>query len=217
MLYTAKCGIFAIQSAKGDAKVKRDYQREMEKIISTFEGRKPSLLLHACCAPCSTSVLERLYDNFDITLFYYNPNIMPEEEYVLRAEQFGKIPTVADGTVGLIVAKYDKNEFLSRINGFEDEPEGGGRCGICFDVRLGKTAEVAEREGFEYFGTTLTVSPHKNAPIINDIGEELAKGRKSVWLPSDFKKKNGYLRSTELCRAYGIYRQNYCGCGLGAR
>jgi len=196
--------------------MKTDHQKEMEKIISSFGGRRPRLLLHACCAPCSTSVLERIGENFDVTVYYYNPNILPEEEYILRGKQFELIPAIASGEVKLIIPEYGKNEFLDNVKGLEKEPEGGSRCGVCFRIRLDKTAELAKSEGFEYFGTTLTVSPHKNAPLINAIGEETAEKKGVLWLPSDFKKKNGYLRSIELSKEFGLYRQNYCGCGLGA-
>lgn len=195
--------------------MKTDFQREMENVIAAFGERRPKLLLHACCAPCSTSVIERIADFFEVTLYYYNPNILPKEEYVRRAEQFKLIPKVASGEVKIIISDYDENEFLDNITGKECEPEGGARCDVCFKIRLGKTAEAAEQGGFEYFGTTLTVSPHKNAQLINVIGEELTADRKVLWLPSDFKKKNGYLRSIELSKEYGLYRQNYCGCGLG--
>ncbi len=193
--------------------MKRDYNREMEEYIGALEWRRPRLLLHACCAPCSSSVLERLYPHFQVTLYYYNPNIHPKEEFLKRAEEFPKLLRMAGmEDVALVIPDYEPETFFRAVRGLEGEPEGGERCGVCFDLRLRGAAEYAVAGGFDLFATTLTVSPHKNAPLINDIGERLAEEYGVLWLPSDFKKKDGYLRSIRLCREYGIYRQCFCGC-----
>ena len=191
----------------------RDLNREMEDVLAGLEGRRPRLLLHACCAPCASSVLERLYPHFQLTLYYYNPNIHPEEEYRKRAEEFPKLLRAAGmEDVELVVPEYDPEPFFEAAKGLESAPEGGERCEKCFDLRLAKAAEYARIGGFDFFCTTLTVSPHKNAPLINSIGERLSERFGIPWLPADFKKKDGYLRSIRLCRTYGIYRQCFCGC-----
>ena len=197
--------------------LKRNYYKEMESILQTLGDKKERLLLHACCAPCSSAVLEYLTRHFDITLFYYNPNIHPEEEYFKRAGELPKLLMCAGmEDVGLIVSEYDPGEFFAAAEGLESEPEGGARCEKCFDLRLSKTAQAAAENGFDYFATTLTVSPHKNAPLINSIGELLSAQYGIPWLPSDFKKRDGYLRSIRLCQEYGIYRQCWCGCAFSA-
>lgn len=179
--------------------------------------RRPKLLMHVCCAPCASSVMERVYPHFDVTLFYYNPNIHPSDEYEKRA---GEIPKLlrASGMedVPVIFSDYAPEEFFAAARGLEAEPEGGARCEKCFDLRLGETARYAAGHGFDFFCTTLTVSPHKNARIINAIGERLSGECGIPWLPSDFKKRDGYLRSIRLCRQYGIYRQCWCGCAFSA-
>ena len=196
---------------------KINYQKRMEALLCTLEesGKTPSLLLHSCCGPCSSYVLEALVPHFAVTVLFYNPNIFPEEEYDHRlSEQKRLIKEAFEGRVSLITFPYDHAEFLSAAKGLENEPEGGKRCERCFALRLSKTAKIAKEQGFEYFGTTLTVSPHKNAMLINRIGkeEEAAEENGALWLESDFKKKNGYLRSIELSNEYGLYRQQYCGC-----
>ncbi len=192
----------------------RDYNREFEALTGNLQGR-PRLLLHVCCAPCASSVLERVYPFFDVTLYYYNPNIQPREEYDRRAGELPKLLRAAGmEDAALVVADYDENAFLAAARGLEGEPEGGARCTRCFALRLGASVSYAAAHGFAYVGTTLTVSPHKNAPLINALGERLAAGSGVAWLPSDFKKKDGYLRSIRLCQAYGIYRQSWCGCGF---
>lgn len=197
--------------------MKRDYNREMEELIASLEGRRPRLLLHVCCAPCASSVLERVYPHFDVTLFYYNPNIHPKDEYDKRAGELPKLLRCAGmEDVGLIVSEYDPQPFFAAAEGLESEPEGGARCDQCFDLRLSKTAQAAAENGFDTFATTLTVSPHKNAPLINSIGERLSAQYGVPWLPSDFKKRDGYLRSIRLCQEYGIYRQCWCGCAFSA-
>lgn len=169
-----------------------------------------SVLLHCCCAPCATSVTERVIKTIKPVLYYYNPNIYPEAEYLKRLSELEKL--ARHFSLELISEPYDENEFLGAIAGFENEKEGGARCPVCFRVRLEKTAARAKREGVASFCTTLTVSPHKNAAIVNAIGEEVAAARNILWIPSDFKKRNGYLRSCQMCRELDIYRQNYCGC-----
>ena len=169
-----------------------------------------SVLLPCCCAPCATSVTERVIKTIKPVLYYYNPNIYPEAEYLKRLSELEKL--ARHFSLELISEPYDENEFLGAIAGFENEKEGGARCPVCFRVRLEKTAARAKREGLAAFCTTLTVSPHKNAAIVNAIGEEVAAARNILWIPSDFKKRNGYLRSCQMCRELDIYRQNYCGC-----
>lgn len=199
----------------------RNYQREMEKMIEAAERIQsvPSLLLHSCCAPCSSYVLESLSEYFRITVFYYNPNIYPEEEYWKRVEEqqrfIRQLPTRYP--ISFLEGKYEKDRFYQAVKGYEKEPEGGARCEICFRLRLGETIRVAESGGFDYVTTTLTISPMKNAPLLNSVGEELCQNTSVNWLPSDFKKKNGYKRSTELSREYGMYRQDYCGCVYSLR
>ena len=199
----------------------RNYQKELDKILFQLEqtGEVPVLLLHSCCAPCSSYVLEYLSSYFKITVFYYNPNIYPEEEYWKRVEEqkrfIRKIPqkypiTFKEG-------KFEPDRYYSEVKGLEKEPEGGARCEKCFRLRLSEAVKIALEEQADYVTTTLTISPLKNAPLLNQIGEELTKDTKVKWLPSDFKKKNGYKRSTELSDEYHLYRQNYCGCVFSIR
>lgn len=189
-----------------------NFDKEMEKIILGLKrkGEKPKLLLHSCCAPCSTACIERIKDAFDITVYYYNPNLDTEEEFNLRAKE--QLRYCGEVGVNCIVENYNKSEFLSAATGLEHLPEGGARCLECFNLRLKKTAEKAKEHGFEYFTTTLTVSPLKNANKLNEIGKAVADKIGVKFLPTDFKKKNGYLRSIELSKEYNLYRQNYCGC-----
>lgn len=199
----------------------RNYQKELEKIIDfkQKEGSVPTLLLHSCCAPCSSYVLEYLSEYFEITVFYYNPNIYPEEEYYKRvAEQkrfIRELPTAHP--VHFLEGVYEKERFYEMARGLEDIHEGGERCFRCYELRLRETAKLAEEKGFDYFTTTLTISPLKNAAKLNEIGERLGSEYQTAWLPSDFKKKNGYKRSTELSKEYGLYRQDYCGCVFSKR
>ena len=177
-------------------------------------GERPSLLLHSCCGPCSSYVLEYLTRHFDITVFYYNPNIEPQEEYALRLREQRRLVSEMDlqGAPQVIDGPYEPGTFHKAVSGMEGEPEGGARCEKCFRLRLEKTARMARDAGFDFFTTTLTVSPHKNAALINEIGEELADAAGTAYLISDFKKKDGYKRSIELSKQYGLYRQDYCGC-----
>ena len=193
---------------------KRNYQKELDKIIEENKGRKPTLLLHSCCAPCSSYVLEYLSEYFDITLFFFNPNISPKEEYEKRVKEVERLleemPACRD--VKFIEGRYDPREFLECASGLELEPEGGARCLKCFELRLREAAKKAKEIGLEYVCTTLTISPLKNADNLNRIGEEMAKEYGVKWLVSDFKKKEGYKRSIELSEEYNLFRQNYCGC-----
>jgi len=193
----------------------RQYQKEMETLIASLDGERPALLLHSCCGPCSSAVLERLTPHFAVTVFFYNPNILPAEEFEKRLfwlrRLLAEAPFARD--TALIVPERDEDAFRAAAAGMEHLPEGGARCASCFELRLRRTAEAAREGGFPYFATTLTVSPHKNAPLINALGERLAGETGVRWLPSDFKKRDGYRRSIELSREYGLYRQAWCGCG----
>ena len=178
---------------------------------------KQKILLHSCCAPCSTAVIERLASEFDITIFYYNPNIYPEEEYIKRKnEEIRYIKHLSESdkkiSISMLDCDYESEKFYESTRGYESEREGGARCAICFRLRLEKTAKKARELGFDLFGTTLTVSPHKNAELINSIGLALEKENLVKFLVSNFKKNNGYKRSVELSKENNIYRQNYCGC-----
>lgn len=199
----------------------RNYQKELERILEKLTGKQeaPGLLLHSCCAPCSSYVLEYLTQYFRITLFYYNPNIFPAEEYQKRVREqqifISKLPVKYP--VEFVEGDFDIQTFYETVRGLEKEPEGGARCFACYRLRLEKTAALAAQLGADYFATTLTVSPLKNAAKLNEIGEELAEKYGVSWLPSDFKKRNGYKRSGELSREYGLYRQDYCGCAFSRR
>lgn len=194
-----------------------NFDKEMEKIIAELQGKgvKPKLLLHSCCAPCSTACIERLINAFELTVYYYNPNIDTDEEYAIRAaEQKRYCETV---NVNFIEEEHLKSDFLNISLGLENAPEGGARCEKCFYARLKKTADKAKELGALYFATTLTVSPLKNAEKINDLGELIEERTGVKYLPTDFKKKGGYLRSIELSKEHGLYRQNYCGCEYSKR
>lgn len=184
----------------------------MEKVISDLKktGQKPKLLLHACCAPCSSSCIERLKEYFDLTVYFYNPNMDSREEYSLRASEQKKLCEWF--AVPLILEDYLNEDFLSIAHGLENEKEGGARCKKCFSLRLKKCADYAKANGFEYFTTSLTVSPLKDVERLNVIGKSVGESVGVKFLPSDFKKKNGYARSIELSRELNLYRQNYCGC-----
>lgn len=191
---------------------KRNYQRELDVLINRLEN-KPKLLLHSCCAPCSSYVLEYLSKHFDITVLYYNPNIYPEKEYFFREnEQERFINQVFSNDVKFKKEEYNPDEFYTAVKGLEGIKEGGERCFKCYHLRLEKTAQIAKENNFDYFTTTLSISPYKNAEKLNEIGEILSEKYGVEYLVSDFKKKNGYKRSTELSREYNIYRQDYCGC-----
>lgn len=189
-----------------------NYNKETEKIIAELKSKKlrKKLLLHACCAPCASACIERVKDFFDLTVYFYNPNMDTAEEYALRAEETERLCRAFG--VNCIVAEYEREKFYAAISGYEDCPEGGSRCEKCFTLRLKNTAEKAKESGFDYFTTTLTLSPLKNAELINSLGKSIGEEVGVNFLPSDFKKKGGYLRSIELSREYDLYRQNYCGC-----
>lgn len=190
-----------------------NYDLEMEKQIENIEEGTP-ILLHACCAPCSSACLERLANYFRVTIFYYNPNITEEEEYNKRLNEIKNFIKVfkTKYEIKLIEGNYDPNEFFNISQGLEDEPERGRRCFKCYKLRLEETARIADEYNFKYFCTTLTLSPHKNSNWVNEIGSELDMKYNSTYLYSDFKKKERYKRSIELSREYNLYRQDYCGC-----
>lgn len=195
-----------------------NYQLELDKIIDEIKANEdikvPRLLIHSCCAPCSSYVLEYLSNYFAITVHYYNPNIYPEAEYNRRAkEQEDLINSMSlKNPVRFVNGKYEPQKYYERIKGHEKDSEGGDRCAICYRMRLEEAAKVAQEGGYEFFTTTLTISPHKNADKLNNIGQELASIYGVLFLPSDFKKRNGFKRSIELSNEYGLYRQDYCGC-----
>ena len=189
-----------------------NYQKELEKTIKSFNGMKPSLLLHACCAPCSSYVLEYLADYFDITLFYYNPNITYKDEYEKRVQELKNLVKLMKLDIRIIEGKYEPERFFQMAKGLEKLAEGGERCFKCYELRLNEAAILARQMDFDYFTTTLSISPMKNAEKLNEIGERLAVQYGVKYLFSDFKKKNGYKRSIELSREYNLYRQDYCGC-----
>ena len=196
--------------------MKQNYQLVMEKRISELKklDTMPRLLIHSCCAPCSSYVLESLSEFFDITVFYYNPNIYPPEEFEIRSIEQVRLAKEMklENNVDVVCADYDSISFYNAVKGLENEPEGGARCEECFRLRLEKTAEYAKNNGFSLFTTTLTISPLKDSQLLNKIGMEVAKRFGLEYLCSDFKKKNGYKRSCELSNEYGLYRQDYCGC-----
>ena len=186
----------------------QDFDKLMQKQLERLEG-KPRLLLHCCCAPCSSACLERLKDYFEISVFFYNPNI-EDEEYERRKAELIRFITET-GWAKILECNHVTDEFYSAVKGFEDRKEGGSRCEKCFKLRLERTAHVADENSFDYFTTTLTISPLKNAKLINAIGESI-QTKRAKWLYSDFKKKDGYLRSIQLSKEHNLYRQNYCGC-----
>ena len=195
---------------------KRNYQKELDVLLEHLEKEtlRPKLLLHACCAPCSSYVLEYLSRYFSIVLFYYNPNISPQEEYEKRVAEVRRLlqEMPLAGPVTLTLGDYEPERFFDLAKGHEAEPEGGDRCTLCYRLRLTEAAQAAKDLACDYFTTTLSISPYKNAEKLNTIGAELAKEYGVPYLFSDFKKRNGYKRSIELSREYNLYRQNYCGC-----
>lgn len=200
---------------------KINYQKKLENIIerNKREDILPSLLLHSCCAPCSSYTIEYLSNYFKISVLYYNPNISPREEYEKRkAEQIRLIQSMpVKNDVNFADCDYDCNEFFKIAKGYEDCREGGERCFRCYEQRLRRTAQEAQKGGYDYFCTTLSISPLKNAQKINEIGERLSEEYGVLWLPSDFKKREGYKRSIELSKEYNLYRQNFCGCVYSRR
>ena len=198
---------------------KRNYMRELDAIVAANGSRRPRVLLHSCCGPCSSAVLENLIRNFEVTLLWYNPNLYPQEEFARRfatqLELIEKMGLAED--VQILAEKRTHEDYLARVKGLEEEPEGGKRCTECFRLRLVECARLAKQYGFEYFCTTLTVSRHKDAVRINTLGEEIGQAFGVKWLPSEFKKRGGEERSRVLSAQYGLYRQNYCGCEFSMR
>ena len=196
--------------------MKENYQIILDKTIENIKKNniRPTLFLHSCCAPCSSYVLEYLSEYFDITIFYYNPNISPETEFVKRVREQKRLVNTMPlkSEIKVIEGKYDSERFFEIAKGLEKLKEGGERCFKCYRLRLEETALMAKEMGFDYFTTTLSISPHKNAQVLNQIGKELGEKYGVNYLFSDFKKKNGYKRSCTLSEEYGLYRQNYCGC-----
>lgn len=202
--------------------MKVNFDLEMEKAIAAWsspDGRKPVLLLHSCCAPCSSAVLERLAARFTIWDFFYNPNISPEKEYRLRAEELRRLVREMElaPDVQVLEGAYEPERFAALAAGLEDEPEGGRRCARCFALRLEESARQAAHLGADFFTTTLSISPHKDAQRLNAIGREMGERYGVPYLFSDFKKKDGFKRSIALSAQYGLYRQDYCGCVYSKR
>lgn len=193
---------------------KINYQLELDNILKkiTDENIRPTLLLHSCCAPCSSYVLEYLTKHFDITVFFYNPNISPEKEYNYRASELKRLIADMNLNINLIEGKYDPRKFYDMAKGLENEPERGARCVKCYRMRLEESARQAKELGFDYFTTTLSISPQKDSAVINEIGRALSKEYSVPYLFSDFKKRGGYKRSIELSAEFHLYRQNFCGC-----
>lgn len=195
---------------------KVNYQKELDKLIEKLEQTKevPRLFLHSCCAPCSSYVLEYLSEHFAITVFYFNPNIAPEEEYRKRVEEQKRLAEQLPAVypIQFLEGRYEPEEFYSRVRGLEKEPEGGARCRVCFELRLEEAARLAAEGGYDYYTTTLSISPLKNAQVLADVAIKMGEKWGVAWLPSDFKKKEGYKRSIQLSSEYDLYRQNYCGC-----
>lgn len=199
----------------------RNLQKELEGIIKSNEasGIYPKLLLHACCAPCSSYCMEYLNSKFDITVFYYNPNIDDPKEYRLRVDEEKRLIASMpfEREVKFIEGKYNPEQFHEMARGHETDPEGSERCFMCYELRLREAAKLAAERGFDYFTTALSISPLKNSAKLCEIGERVGKEYGVSYLPSDFKKKNGYKRSTELSKEYDLYRQDYCGCSFSKR
>ena len=194
--------------------MKQNYQLVLEKTLKALqaEDKRPSLLLHSCCGPCSSYVMEYLAQYFDITIFYYNPNISPAAEFQFRAEEQQRLIHEMGLGVKFQLGTYEPERFFALAKGHEAEPEGGERCFKCYRLRLEEAARAAKAGGFSYFTTTLSISPHKNAQVLNELGKEISDTFGVPYLYSDFKKKNVYKRSVELSALYGLYRQDYCGC-----
>ena len=205
----------------------RNYSRELDAILGTPENKGKKLFLHSCCAPCSSYVLEYLRNFFRITVFYYNPNITQEAEYRHRVEEQKRLIQIFNDKairepeeaypIHVVEGDYQKQLFFDAVKGLEGCPEGGERCFICYEIRLLETARRAKEAGADYFTTTLTISPLKNASKINEIGDRIGGMADIAFLPSEFKKKNGYKRSVELSKEYDLYRQDYCGCVFSRR
>lgn len=193
-----------------------NYQRRLDRLLESLEGKTPALLLHSCCAPCSSYCIEYLSRYFRITLLYYNPNISPAEEFIKRSEELKRLAREmpAPNPVNVVIDDYDPDEFLRAVKGMESLPEGGERCFECYRLRLERAARYARDGGFDFFCSTLSISPRKNCQKLNEIGEALSEAYAVKYLPNDFKKRGGFKRSVELSEQYGLYRQNYCGCAF---
>ena len=194
---------------------KINYQNQLDRIIENIDpDNPPRLLLHSCCAPCSSYTLEYLSRYFDITVYYFNPNISPKQEFDKRFEEQKRLISQMPfkNSVTLVEGDYNYDDFLEIAKGLENVPEGGERCFRCYKMRLESTARLAKEQGFDYFCTTLSISPLKNSQKINELGFEIEEKYGVKWLPSDFKKREGYKRSIELSKEYSLYRQNFCGC-----
>ena len=190
-----------------------NYQKKLEEILDLIDiNKKPKLLLHACCGPCSSYVVEYLSKYFNITIYYYNPNTYPENEYIRRKDELKKFIKQFNNTIEIKESEYHSEEFYKKIKGLENKGEKSERCYNCYKLRLENSAKYAKENNFDYFTTTLSISPYKNAEWINEIGKDLEKQYGIKYLFADFKKKNGYKRSLELSREYNLYRQEYCGC-----
>lgn len=188
-----------------------NYDKEMEKILDSYKT-KPKILLHSCCAPCSSTCIDRLSDKAKLDIMYYNPNIEPEEEYLKRKEEQKKLIKLLNKGIKVLDCDYDNNKYHEVVKGYEKEPERGSRCYICYKQRMEYTAKTAKEKGYDMFATTLTVSPYKVTKWINEIGFDLEKEYNIKYLPTDFKKQDGYKKSIELSKKYNLYRQDYCGC-----
>ncbi|MGT2929305.1 epoxyqueuosine reductase QueH [Streptococcus dentasini] len=202
---------------------KVNYDRVMQQMVKKWQSEqtRPRVLMHVCCAPCSTYTLEYITQYCDVTIYFANSNIHPKAEYERRSYVTQKFVHDFNENTGaqveFLAAPYEPSEFFRTVHGLEDEPEGGDRCRVCYDYRLDKTAQKAVELDFDYFGSALTISPHKNSQTINAVGLEVQKIYDAQYLPSDFKKNSGYQRSVEMCEEYDIYRQCYCGCVFGAQ
>lgn len=194
--------------------MKHNYQLDTDEVIKSLDGRRPSLLLQCCCGPCASYVIEYLNEHFDLTVLFYNPCIQPREEYDKRLYWWREVVSRFNGAVKILECDYEGEKFVELSRGLEKEREGGARCTECFRQRIGETAIKAAEHGFEFYCTTLSVSPHKDQYRINNIGAEYAEKYGVRWLPSDFKKREGYKRSIELSHEYNLYRQEYCGCAF---
>lgn len=200
--------------------MKINYDLQMQDIIRKLEQEKiekPHLLLHSCCGPCSSAVLEKLTPHFRVTVFFFNPCIHPAAEYEKRLSEQKRLIEEAKLPVDMLEAVYDPQSYFALVKGLENAPEGGERCLVCFRQRLMATAQAAKEHGYDFFTTTLTVSPHKNAENLNRIGQEVSHETGMPFLPADFKKRSGYLRSLELSKEYSLYRQDWCGCVYSMR
>ncbi len=218
-LYVLKNEAGGQHSGRNPSGKRRNYMQEMDEIVSSLPlgHPKPKVLLHVCCAPCFSGCFEVLTEWADLTLFFYNPNMDTLREYERRARELRRFVREANIPAAVIVREFDSQPFYRIARGLENEPEGGARCMKCFELRLRETAEYARDNGFDYFTTTLTLSPHKDADRINEIGEFLGNACGVPFLPSDFKKKDGFLKSVRISEEYGLYRQDYCGCVYSRR